>query len=144
MSNVTLYDSEYITIQYLADKKVIYHVVHKPIGGQDLRDALNAGTAALVKYGACKWLSDDRKNGPLPPEDVEWGDKDWNPRTIKAGWKYWALVVPREVIAAGAMAPVIHHLYELGLCMMVFSNPEEAMEWLDEKEDSLGGISAVA
>jgi hypothetical protein len=134
MSAVTLFNSEYITVEYLPDKKIIYHVVHQPIGGQKLRDALNEGTAALEKYRVCKWLSDDRKNGPLPVEDVEWGEQDWNPRTIKAGWKYWALVVPSEVAAAGAMTPVIERLYELGLNMRVFTSVEKAMEWLDSKE----------
>lgn len=136
MSSITLYDSEYITVQYLVDKRVIYHVVHQPIGGQQLRDALNAGTDALAKYGATKWLSDDRQNGPLPAEDVEWGDKDWNPRAIKAGWKYWALVVPNEAASAEAMAPVIEHLYELGLCMRVFTTKEKAMQWLESREDT--------
>lgn len=136
MSSITLISNEYITIEYLTDKKMIYHTVHKPIGGPILREALNAGTAALEKYGACKWLSDDRLNGPLPTEDVEWGDNDWNPRTIKAGWKYWALVVPTEVIAAGAMAPVIQRLYELGLTMMVFPTVEKGMAWLESKEDT--------
>jgi hypothetical protein len=135
MSAITLYSSEYITVEYLPDKKIIYHVVHKPIGGQHLRDDLNAGTAAMEKYGACKWLSDDRKNGPLPADDVEWGDKDWNPRTIKIGWKYWALVVPNEVISAGAMTPVIEHLYELGLVMRVFTTAEKAVQWLESKEN---------
>lgn len=131
---IALVDNEYITLDYLPDKKAIYHTVHKPIGGQVLRDALNLGTEALKKNGGCKWLSDDRKNGPLPKEDAEWGWNDWNPRTIAAGWKYWALVVPQEVVSAGAMMPVINDLFKLGLRMMVFSDLEEAKEWLDRFE----------
>jgi hypothetical protein len=131
VSENIIVDNEYITIRYLSDKGVIYHTIHKPVGGPLFRDALNDGTAALKKHGACKWLSDDRKNGPLTPEDVEWGFNNWNKRTIEAGWKYWAVVVPQDVVNAGTLIPTMQALYGLGLRMMVFSDLDEAAEWLD-------------
>lgn len=133
MTAISIVKNEYITLEYLPDKKLIYHIIHKPIGGEPemLKDALNAGTEALKKYGVCKWLSDDRKNGPLPPEVLEWGFSDWNARTIAAGWKYWANVVPQEMAAAGTLAPVIEDVYRYGLRMMVFTKVDEAFEWLD-------------
>jgi hypothetical protein len=131
MSEVIIVDNEFITVKYLDDKRIIYHTIHKPIPDQQLKDAVNAGTDALRKYGACKWLSDDRKNGPVSPEIAEWGHKDWNPRTIAAGWKYWANVVPEELASAGALTPVIEDLFNLGLRMMVFTNLEAAFQWLD-------------
>src|SRR5512146_773314 len=109
-SPINIVDNEYITLRYLPDKKVIYHTVHKPIADQPLREALDAGGAALKQYGACKWLSDDRLNGPLSPEVLEWSDKDWQPRTIAGGWKYWANVVPTELVAAGTLMPLINAL----------------------------------
>jgi hypothetical protein len=56
-------------------------------------------------------LSDDRKNGPLSPEIVEFGRNDWNSRAIAAGWKYWANVVPEELVAAGTLTSVMGELY---------------------------------
>lgn len=134
MEFITVVNNEFISVQYLPDKKIIYHVIHQPISGQPLRDALDAGTEALQRYGATKWLSDDRKNGPLPPEDAEWGFTVWQPRTIKSGWKYWALVVPKAIEAAGSMVPVMENLYELGLRMRVFTDVDEAFTWLDSFE----------
>lgn len=131
MSDIVLADNEYITVKYVPDHEFIYHTVHKPVGGQIFRDALLAGTEGLKRYGACKWLSDDRKNGPLSPEDVEWGEKNWNTPTIEAGWKYWAVVVPTEVVSAGSMIPTINALYEYGLRMMVFDDLDKAIAWLD-------------
>ena len=130
MPEKVLVQNEYMTLQYMADKGIIYHTIHKPVGGQPLRDVLNVGTEALGKYGVCKWLSDDRKNGPLSEEDREWGFHNWNRRTIDMGWKYWALVVPQEVADAGTMFPTMAALFELGLRMMVFTTLEEAFEWL--------------
>ena len=135
MSPITIVDNDYITVQYLPDKKFIFHTVHKPIADQPLKDALNAGTDALIKYKATKWLSDDRKNGPLSQEILDWGNNDWDPRTIAGGWKYWANVVPVEVASAGTLAPVMEALYELGLRMMVFTDVDKAIEWLDSMKD---------
>ncbi len=72
--------------------------------------------------------------GFLPPEDAQWGEEDWNQRTIAAGWKYWALVVPEEVVAAGSLMPTIENLYKRGLRVMVFSDLDKAFEWLDAQE----------
>ncbi|HEX2908357.1 MAG TPA: hypothetical protein VHO69_15905 [Phototrophicaceae bacterium] len=131
MSELTIVENEFITVKYLDDKKIIYHTVHKPIPDQELKDALNAGTDALIKFGACKWLSDDRKNGPVSAEIAAWGRKDWNLRTIKGGWKYWANVVPEAVAAAGTLTPIIDSLFELGLRMVLFTSLEAAFEWLE-------------
>jgi hypothetical protein len=137
MPNVTIYSSDYITVEYWPDHNSIYHVVHQPISGQlpIFKEALNAGTEALQKYNVHKWLSDDRKNDALTPEGNAWSFSDWQPRTMKAGWKYWALVVPNAAAAAGTLAPVIEQLFELGLRMMVFANVEEAVAWLDSFEN---------
>jgi hypothetical protein len=108
MSQIVIVDNEYILVEYVPEKKMIHHIIHKPVGGQLFRDALNAGTEALKKNGACKWLSDDRK--------------------------YWALVVPPAVVAAGSLIPTMAALFELGLRMMVFSDLDEASEWLDGLE----------
>ncbi len=131
MSPITIVENEFITLQYLPDRKAIYHVIHKPIPDQPLKDSLDAGTEALKKYGINKWLSDDRKNGPLSEEFIEWSLHNWCPRTVAVGWKYWANIVPQEVAAAGALMPVIEFLHTLGLRMMVFSDPAEANKWLD-------------
>ena len=136
MSEIIVLDNEFITVRYLEDKKIIYHTIHKPFPDQALIDALNAGTEALTKYKACKWLSDDRHSGPLSPEVIEFGRSSFQPRTVAGGWKYWANVVPVEVAAAGTLAPVIENAYyEFGLRMMVFTNLEDAFQWLEKLED---------
>jgi hypothetical protein len=127
-------DNEYITISYLPDKNTIYHTVHKPISGQPLREALLTGFQALQDLGCCKWLSDDRKNGPMSDEDREWGEININRRSLEAGWKYWALVVPEALLAAGSMAPTIEAMHTLGLRMMVFTTVEDGFRWLDQFE----------
>ena len=134
MSELIIVDNEFIAVKYLGDRGVIYHTIKKPIPDQSFKDALNAGTRALQENDVCKWLSDDRRNGLLSPELVEWSRVEWSPRTMAAGWKYWANVVPVEVASAGSLTPVIENLYELGLRMMVFTDVDSAFEWLDSLE----------
>jgi hypothetical protein len=131
MTTIMVVNNDYITVEYYLDKAQISHTIHKPVSGQPFRDALNAGTDVLIKNGAYKWLSDDRKNGPLTVEDRQWGFNDWNMRAIQAGWKYWALVVPTEVINAGTLTQTIVDLSEKGLRVMAFKNVEDAQDWLD-------------
>lgn len=131
MGETIIVQNDYMTIKYLPERSIIHHTVHKPVSGAIFRDSLNTATEFLKENGVTKWLSDDRLNGPLPQEDVEWGFNEWNRRAIGYGWKYWALVVPSEVEAAGSLVPVISNLHDLGLRMQVFTNAEDALEWLD-------------
>ena len=134
MEPVTVLDNEFITMQYLPDHKCIYHVIHKPIPDQPFRDALDAGTKALKQYEIHKWFSDDRSNGPLSTTFLEWSAKDWQPRTIAAGWKYWANIVPQQLVAAGTLNPVMEAVFAMGLVLQVFSNENEGWEWIDSKQ----------
>lgn len=132
MQSIIIADNEFLTLRYVPDKKMVYHTIHKPITDDEvLKATLDAGTEALQRYGICKWLSDDRLNGPLSPTFLEWSATNWQPRTIACGWKYWANLVPREMVAAGTLIPVIENLYGMGLRMMVFADMEEALNWIE-------------
>ena len=133
MPEVVIVDNEYITLGHNLDKKMIYHTIHKPMGAEQtqlLMDTLDAGTETLRQHKVLKWLSDDRLNGPLTHDFLNWSLGNWCPRTIDAGWKYWANVVPYELAAAGTLMPVMQNLHELGLRMQVFTNVEDALKWL--------------
>jgi hypothetical protein len=137
MSKISLYNTEYITVEYWTDKRFIYHTIHQPMSTHlpIFKEALDAGTEALQKHKLCKWLSDDRKNDQLTPEGTAWAFGDWQPRTMKAGWKYWASVVPQDLVAAGTLTEVIDQLFELGLRMLLFTNVADAIAWLDKMPD---------
>jgi hypothetical protein len=131
MSAQPIFASEFITVEYIPEKGVIHHTIHKPVSGAPFRSALDAGSDAMRDHNANKWLSDDRLNGPISQEDFEWSERDWARRTVSHGWKYWAVVVPQEIVAAGSLMPVIEHFYSVGVRMQVFSSLEAAYEWLD-------------
>lgn len=124
-----LMDTEYITLHYLPDEKIIHHTIHKPIPYEQLGLAMETGLKVLQENGASKWLSDDRLNGPVVMENTEI-NRDWGRRMVAAGWRFWANVVPEEIAAADSLVPIIETFYEIGLRMMVFTDADKALEWL--------------
>lgn len=125
-----VYDTEWATVRYYPDEKYIYHTFHKPIGGKPLRETMNTALDALAKHGAKKWLSDDRKNANVTPEDAAFSVGDWGPRAAAAGWKHWALVVPESVAGRASMAAVVEAFFNLGVHVVIFTDLEKAREWL--------------
>ena len=131
IDRITVWDNEYVTVWCSPDKKIIHHEFHKFLYGQKFRDALNAGTEAMKKYGAQKWLSDDRQNSALREADLDWARSTWFPRTQRAGWKYWAVVLPENVLGQLNMEREVKHNAERGIITQMFNDPQEAMKWLE-------------
>ena len=131
MDKELILDNEYMTVWYYPQKKIVYHQMHKFTYGQALRDGLSAGAAILEEKGAQKWLSDDRKNVSLDKDDRNWTATVWRPRVIKAGWRYWALVLPEKIIGQMVMKGIIEEYANTGVTVKMFSDPDEAMRWLE-------------
>ncbi len=133
MPPLTIIDNEYASLVYYPELKIVHHVWHKPISGERFREVLNKGAELFAQNHASKWLSDDRANSALPEEDGEWGMNDWFPRVMQAGWKFWALVVPEDIMGRMNMKQFVDHYFEQGLRIMVFTDPAEAMKWLESQ-----------
>jgi len=132
MSDMTIINNKFATLVYHTETKIVHHTFHRPIGGNEFREVLTTGAETLKKYGASKWLSDDRNNSALSPEDTEWSKTVWFPQSFEAGWKYWALVVPEDMMARMNLKEFVDSYAEQGLRIMVFVTPDEAMAWLQK------------
>ncbi len=130
MTISTIIDNEYATLVYENEAKIVHHTFHKPISGEPFRQVLNTGIETLRSHGASKWLSDDRGNSALPDDDTAWAQSNWFPRAVAAGWKYWALVVPEDIMARMNLAEFVQSYYDQGLRIMVFTQPAAALDWL--------------
>jgi len=133
MADITIIDNPFVTVWYHPDKKIVHHQIHKFVFGNAFREFLLAGTEAMKKNRATKWLSDDRGNTVMSQEDVEWGQTNWFPQTVQAGWKYWAIVQPEKVLAQMGMERLVKQYSEAGITAKFFSDPDEAMKWLESQ-----------
>jgi hypothetical protein len=130
-NRITVHDGKTITVWYVPGRRLIHHKMHGFCAGEDIRKALMAGLEALRENRAIKWLSDDRLNGALPPDDLKWAMEEWFPAVVKAGWKYWAIVAPAEVIGQMNMKRIMKIYADQGVTTQMFTDPDPASAWLD-------------
>ncbi|MCL4249168.1 MAG: hypothetical protein KJ065_13560 [Anaerolineae bacterium] len=131
MNRETILETDYATLWYYPDSRIVHHQFHRFIHGEKFREVLETGLKVFRERGASKWLSDDRKNSALPQADAEWGLGDWNPRVFKEGWKYWAVVMPDKVAGQMNLNRLMKENIDLGLTVKAFEDPDEAMAWLE-------------
>ena len=127
---VTVVDNEFATMVYHARYKIVHHTFHKPLAGAAFRAVLMHGLKLFKERGANKWLSDDRGNSALHPDDGKWAMEVWSKQTIDAGWKYWAIVMPDAALGRANMRRFIREYADRGVEVRIFESPEEAFEWL--------------
>ena len=131
MSATQVFDNDHATIWYHPEAGIVHHEFKKYIFGQDFRDVLNFGLEIMAERHATKWLSDDRHNSALLPEDADWADNDWSPRVHAVGWTYWAIVLPEGVIGKMNMQKFIEQQSASGIEVRVFADPSLALAWLE-------------
>lgn len=130
MSFQIVLDNEFATVRYYPAEGYIYHTFHGPMHGEPFKVIMNGALDHLIANGGTKWLSDDRKNAQFNPDDIEFALQDWGPRAANNGWKFWALVVPESVAGQEGMLAIVQLMYELGVRVAIFTEVEEAREWL--------------
>jgi len=131
MDKELILDNEYMTVCYYPNKKIVSHEFHKFTYGKTLQDGLSAGAAILEEKGAQKWLADQRKKTGSDKDDMNWTSTVWRPRVIKAGLKYWAIVLPEKILGQMVMKRIIEEYANTGVKVQMFNNPDEAMRWLE-------------
>jgi hypothetical protein len=133
MPKITVFESPAVTVYFHQESKVVHSQIHKFVTGKEFQGFLMAGLDALVKNKAKKWLSDDRSNSVLRKEDVDWGNANWFPKCVQAGWKYWAIVQPEKVLASVPMERLVQEFKEHGVTSKFFSDSRDAMIWLEQQ-----------
>jgi hypothetical protein len=131
MSVITIMSNENISMWYYPESKILHHQIHQFFFGQAFRDMMNKGVEVFQKYGAQKWLSDDREVSAWAKDDLEWGDADWFPRVAQSGWKYWAIVLPEKVVGQMTVKKLADNYSARGVETRIFSSPDEAKQWLE-------------
>jgi len=128
---IVLIDSPAVSLRYHPRSKIVHHEIRRFVHGDEFRAILERGLVVLKERAAYKWLSDDRGNGPLKPTDADWALNDWAPRVMKAGWKFWAVVMPEKVLGQMNMKRWIETYAAQGVTVQAFSDPHEALRWLE-------------
>ena len=127
-------DNEFATLIVYPGRKIVHHRFKKFIFGEAFQDIMTKGADLFIQYNCTKWLSDDRENTAFRQEDIKWSQKFWEKRILEAGWKHWALVMPKKAVGQIAMKEIIDRNKGMGVTVEIFNNPTQAMEWLEKQE----------
>ena len=131
MEKEIVFQNENATMVFYPVVNIVHNTFSGRPTGTQFREALNAGVDVMKQYGGTKWLSDDRENEVVfSAEDNEWANTDWFPRMKKVGWKTWAMVVPKVAKARMNVKEIIDNIYAQGVRVAVFTDLNEALEWL--------------
>ena len=131
MPTLTIMDSDAATLWFHPEAGIVHHRFKRRVGGEELKRVFEGGLELFVSHGARKWLSDDRANCALAAADAVWARDDWAPRAAAAGWDYWAIVLPKNVVGTMDMRTHIDHGLSLGVDVQVFTDPLLALAWLE-------------
>lgn len=133
MQTLTILDDEHVSLWYHPETGIVHHRIHKYLVPGVFRKLLTAGAEVLEKHGATKYLSDDRSNVVVAPDDIKWADENWYPRVRKAGLKHWALVLPSTMVGSVQARTILEDRRKQGLDVEGFDSIEAAMAWLQSK-----------
>ncbi len=135
MALVTVIDDEYASLWYHPDAKIVHHKIKRFLVEGMFERLLTTGAELLEQHGAKKWLSDDRDNVVIAPEDIAWGEARWVPRAAEAGLKYWGVVLPSGAVGSLQLVTRIKAPQNLeripALTTRIFETVEDALAWLE-------------
>ncbi len=126
----TILQSDRIMLWHYPRLKMLHHQMLQPPSSAEFRELLAAGADIVDGYSTSKWLSDDRGNTVLREEDELWADTVWLPRVLKAGFKYWAIVLPAAAIGQLNMRRLAAQHARRGIISRIEAEPFAAFEWL--------------
>ncbi len=130
----TVVDNEFAKVTYYPEKGIIHHEWKKFCFGENFQKLMLTSTNYLKSHKGNKWLSDDRNFAVMTPEDAKWGREIWWPETKKAGWKYWAIVLPEKTVGKMNIQSLIKEYSAGGITAQVFEDTEKAMRWLESQK----------
>ena len=134
MTELVILENEFVTLKYHRDTKIVHHEFHQYIRGEPFQECMIKGLEIMKANSAIKWLSDDRENLAIPKEEREWMNDVWSVQALKAGWKYWAIVVPSKAVGKMSMSRIIQDpKLKEQLTIKSFDDPGAAYEWLVEQ-----------
>ena len=131
MSKTSIFDNDSMAIFYYPDKKILVQETLKFATSEERREALGEGLKIIERDRVTKWLTNNKSGSAIPEEDFDWGINEWFPRAIKAGLKYWAVILPEKAVGKLSGKKMLDGALKHGISIKTFQTEEDALKWLD-------------
>lgn len=133
-TKIRVVDNEFYIAWCYPEERLIHHRFKQFCSGDDFRKSLTMAVEAFETYNCRKWLSDDRDfTGSLAPDDWNWGETNFVDRTVAAGWKYSAMVMPASALAKISTMSLVCYFSSKGVEAKYFVDIEKAEAWIRSK-----------
>jgi hypothetical protein len=133
MEKTEIINNENMALWYYPASKIIHHKIKKSLPKGAFQELLTTVAEYMEKHRGGKYLSDDSELIALTKEENEFGDEVWAPRVIKAGFKYWAVVMPKSAMGNLMVKRFVGEYRERGVTVEVFDSVDAAITWLESK-----------
>lgn len=137
-------ETDVLHIEWLATERVVKKTATGFVLSEVLRPSYEAMLAFVERHRATKIFSDNRQMWPTGREDLEWIEKEWLPRMLRAGWRTWAVLEPATSLGAMNVRRWIALYRAHGVSVQTFQSEEAALAWLREQPDAAAPDPAAA
>ncbi|WP_018476277.1 hypothetical protein [Pontibacter roseus] len=102
--------------------------------GAELRESFLLCLEMINRFSLTKWLADDRRMGPITPDDLEWSLEVHVPNMAKSPLQRYAHLPSQFDTTRDSVDSMINkgHTYGLNLTLRDFKSKQEALAWLME------------
>lgn len=105
------------------------------VSGDEYRSILMSVLDLLEEKRAVRLLSDTRHMPVMSPDDQQWVQSVWMPRSVKVGMRYSALVAPKSALTKLTLRHIIEDGSAVSRERAFFATVEGAKAWLKSKPD---------
>lgn len=134
-----------IRFHWLETDRVLVKTCDGFVTSKALRETYAAAALFVEQEKVTRILSDNRDLHPTGREDLDWIEREWLPRMVRAGWRSWAVVGPTSALGAMHMRRWVELYGDRGITVRGFTDPGEAIAWLRTQPDApVGGAPGGA
>jgi hypothetical protein len=131
MGIVVVYESSNAILWYHPESNIVHHKIYNFSLNEEFISFINLASRTLAEKKSAKWLSEDQSLFLMEKGSSDFRGVSWPKKTIEAGWKYWAIVQPKNIITQINMEKIVKHFKTLGVTARFYSEVDEAMQWLE-------------
>lgn len=121
----------FLTVEYDEASNLIYNNWVGYVSPENVKLGSMAVLEAFQTYKTPYGLNDNRLLVGRWDDSVSWIEKEWMPKAIAAGLRYYAHIANHESFAAASAADMLQRAHGL-FQMHIFDDMESAKRWLKE------------
>ncbi|MBN2892113.1 MAG: hypothetical protein JXL97_09615 [Bacteroidales bacterium] len=126
-----LLDKEFAEVYYESDLNVITVIWRSIVDSKQYKETFEIILKGIGKYDIPLFLSDTRKQGVVDPKDRKWLETEIIPAALKAGLKYTATVLSKDIFKKYYLNKLKDESKKAGMAGFgIFDDFDEAKDWL--------------